>query len=300
VEQAIGRVAIVTGAGQGIGAAIARDLSRQGITVVVNDLGAALDGRSDEEPKSSVVDEIRAAGGQARADGTDASDSDGIRALVERTVTEFGRLDVIVMSAGILRDRMIFNMSEEEWDAVIRVHLKGHFNLISAAASHWRANPDASAHRRIISVTSGAGLFGAPGQPNYAAAKMGIVGLTLACANSLTKYGVTANSFAPAANTRMTAAYPSWPSERWDSDEWSPDNVAPLVSWLASENSAWCNGQILGARGYEMLLYSNPAVLSSMRSEGGWTASQLDEQINAQFRPLIKSTDASPLPTVSK
>jgi NAD(P)-dependent dehydrogenase (short-subunit alcohol dehydrogenase family) len=300
VEKSIGRVAIVTGAGQGIGAAIAKGLAADGVTVVVNDIGASLTGeRDDTHEETSTVQQIEAVGGTAVLDTTDVGDFTGVRQMVAQTVENFGRLDVVVNVAGILRDRMIFNMTEEEWDAVIRVHLKGHFNVISAAATHWRQVNDPSAHNRIISITSGAGLFGAPGQPNYAAAKMGIVGLTLSSANALKKYGVTANSVAPAANTRMTAAYPSWPKERWGSDEWSPDNIAPLTTWLASQRSAWCTGQVLGARGYEVVLYSNPAIAASLRAKNGWSADSLDAEINANFRALIDAAPANPLPTVS-
>jgi len=300
VEKSNSRVAIVTGAGQGIGAAVAKGLAADGVTVVVNDIGSSLTGEPDAaHPEAGTVEQITSAGGTAMLDVTDVSDFGGVRAMVARTIDNFGRVDIVVNVAGILRDRMIFNMTEDEWDAVIRVHLKGHFNVISAAATHWRGLGDASAHNRIISITSGAGLFGAPGQPNYAAAKMGIVGLTMSSANALKKYGVTANSVAPAANTRMTAAYPSWPKERWDSDEWSPDNVAPLTTWLASERSAWCTGRVLGARGYEVVLYSNPQIQASMRAENGWTLDHLDAEINTNFRPLIEAAPANPLPTVS-
>jgi NAD(P)-dependent dehydrogenase (short-subunit alcohol dehydrogenase family) len=300
VEKSNSRVAIVTGAGQGIGAAVAKGLAADGVTVVVNDIGASLTGEPDAaHPEAGTVEQITSAGGTAVLDVTDVSEFGGVRAMVARTIENFGRVDIVVNVAGILRDRMIFNMTEDEWDAVIRVHLKGHFNVISAAATHWRGLNDVSAHNRIISITSGAGLFGAPGQPNYAAAKMGIVGLTMSSANALKKYGVTANSVAPAANTRMTAAYPSWPKERWDSDEWSPDNVAPLTTWLASERSAWCTGRVLGARGYEVVLYSNPQIQASMRAENGWTLDHLDAEINANFRPLIEAAPANPLPTVS-
>src|SRR5580658_9401992 len=188
-----GRVAVVTGAGRGIGRSVATLLAAEGAAVLVNDLGAALDGSgSDTGPADQVVAEITGAGGKAAASGADVCDHDAARELIESAVDQFGRLDVLVNTAGILRDRMIFNMSEQEWDDVIRVHLRGTFNTTKFAAAHWRALHDESAQNRIINFTSVSGLHGAPGQPNYAAAKMGIVGLTYSAANSLAKYGVTA------------------------------------------------------------------------------------------------------------
>jgi NAD(P)-dependent dehydrogenase (short-subunit alcohol dehydrogenase family) len=295
------RVAIVTGAGRGIGAAVAKRLAREGVAVVVNDVGASLTGAEVEgDPAHDVVREIEAGGGVAVIDNTNVVDHQGVRNLVATTVERFGRLDIVVNVAGILRDRMIFNMTEEEWDAVIAVHLKGHFNVVSAAAAHWRKENNPDAHNRIINITSGAGLFGAPGQPNYAAAKMGIIGLTYSCANSLGKYGVTANAVAPAANTRMTAAYPSWPKERWETDEWSPDSVAPVIAWLASESSNWCNGRVIGSRGYEVTLYNNPEALQTLRSPDGWTVETLAKELEANFRPVVEAAPDNPLPTVAK
>src|SRR5689334_23449934 len=225
-----GRVAIVTGAGRGIGRSVARLLASEGASVVVNDLGGDVDGSgASTGPAHDVVAEVAEAGGKAIANGADISDHVAAEQLVESAIEQFGRLDVLVNVAGILRDRMVFNMTEQEWDDVIRVHLKGTFNTTKFASAHWRSLRDESAQNRIINFTSVSGLHGAPGQPNYAAAKMGIVGLTYSSAHSLAKYGVTVNAISPGAATRMTASIPTdrrragAPS---GDDERSPDNVA--------------------------------------------------------------------------
>src|SRR5712691_4350816 len=233
-----GRVAIVTGAGRGIGRSVARLLASEGASVVVNDLGAAVDGSGqDSGPAHDVVAEIGEAGGKAIASGADIADFAAAENLVMTAIEEFGRLDIVVNVAGILRDRMVFNMTEPEWDDVIRVHLKGTFNTTKFASAHWRSLRDDSAQNRIINFTSVSGLHGAPGQPNYAAAKMGIVGLTYSCAHSLAKYGVTVNAISPGAATRMTDSVPTTRRRGRISSaqEFSPDNVAPVVAYLASE-----------------------------------------------------------------
>jgi NAD(P)-dependent dehydrogenase (short-subunit alcohol dehydrogenase family) len=285
------RVAIVTGGGNGIGAGIANHLADRGLFVIVNDLGASLDGVTvSGDGASAVVADLRSRGGAGVADGTDVSDFEAVQDLVARTVAEHGDLSIVVNSAGILRDRMIYNMKEDEWDAVIRVHLKGHFNTAHAAARHWRAQQTVhEAHRRLINITSRAGLYGSPGQPNYSAAKSGIIGLTYACANSLTKYGVTCNAVAPAASTRMTEVYPGWPQERIGSKEWAPESVAPIVGWLASDRSSWCNGRVLGSQGYEVSLYALPEVVRSVRASDGWSIDELDDQMDEVFRPFVEA-----------
>ena len=220
------RVAVVTGAGRGIGGAVARALAAQGAKVVVSDAGVAMDGSgSNSGPADEVVAEIQKAGGEAISDTTNVTDFDACGQLIDRAVTHYGRLDVLVNAAGILRDRMIFNLSEEDWDAVIAVHLKGTFNTVRHASAYWRAEKDGD--YRLINFTSGSALFGAPGQPNYAAAKMGIVGLTLSCANSLARYGVRSNAVSPVAGTRMTI---DQRPEVYTADIMSPENVAPQLS----------------------------------------------------------------------
>ncbi|HUA28923.1 MAG TPA: SDR family NAD(P)-dependent oxidoreductase [Streptosporangiaceae bacterium] len=281
-----GRVAIVTGAGRGIGRSVALLLAREGASVIVNDLGAALDGSgSDASPAGQVVAEIGAAGGKAVANGADVSDHGAARALVGGAIEEFGRLDVLVNVAGILRDRMVFSMTEAEWDDVIRVHLRGTFNTTKFAAAHWRSVRDETAQNRLINFTSVSGLHGAPGQPNYAAAKMGIVGFTYSCANALTKYGVTANVVSPGAATRMTESVPRdrrRPVTVTDSER-SPDNVAPVVAYLASERSGWINGRIVHASGYEVSLYSNPEPVIRIIGTEPWDIDALAGQMERSF-----------------
>ena len=284
-----GRVAIVTGAGRGIGRSVATLLASEGASVVVNDLGAALDGSgSDAGPAGQVVEEIAAAGGKAIANGADVSDHEAAQSLIGSAIEQFGRLDVLVNVAGILRDRMVFNMTEQEWDDVIRVHLRGTFNTTKFAAAHWRSIREPRAQNRIINFTSVSGLHGAPGQPNYAAAKMGIVGLTYSCANALRAYGVTANAISPGAATRMTESVPSERRRaRASADEWSPDNVAPVVAYLASEQSGWITGRIVHSSGYEIALYSNPEPEIRIIGTGPWDADSLASQMERSFGPKL-------------
>jgi NAD(P)-dependent dehydrogenase (short-subunit alcohol dehydrogenase family) len=280
------RVAIVTGAGRGIGAGIATLFAAQGAAVVVNDLGVELDGSgASTGPAQRVVAGIRAAGGTAVANTADVTDHAAAEALVRQAIGEFGKLDVLVNVAGILRDRMIFNLTEEEWDAVIRVHLRGTFNTTRHAAAYWRELRDPDAHHRLINFTSSSGLHGAPGQPNYAAAKMGIVGLTYSCANGLGRYGVTANAISPGAATRMTASVPD-ERRRMPSggeDERAPENVAPAVAYIASVRSDWLTGQVIAASGYQVGLYNTPQPIRQLVSTGPWDLEQLADLIERSF-----------------
>jgi NAD(P)-dependent dehydrogenase (short-subunit alcohol dehydrogenase family) len=286
-----GRVAVVTGAGRGIGAGIARLLAAEGAAVVVNDLGTEVDGSgADTGPAATVAQEITDAGGTAVSDGGDVSDPEVGERLVRTAVEKFGALDVLVNVAGILRDRMIFNLAEQEWDDVIRVHLKGHFSTTKPAAAYWREQRNADGHYRLINFTSVSGLYGAPGQPNYAAAKMGIVGLTYSCANALGRYGVTANAISPGAATRMIA---SIPTERLrgastTDDERSPDNIAPIVAYLASTASDWLTGQVIGARGYEVHLMNKPEPVRHVVSDGPWQPDRLAELVERVFKPAVR------------
>jgi NAD(P)-dependent dehydrogenase (short-subunit alcohol dehydrogenase family) len=245
-----GRVVIITGAGRGLGRAHALEYARQGAKVVVNDLGAELDGQgSSSGPAGEVVDEIRATGGEAIANGADVADFEQTKALVDDTLSEFGRLDVVVNNAGFLRDRMFFSTGEDEWDAVIRVHLKGHFCLSRHAAAHWRDRSKAgeAVDARIINTSSGAGLLGSVGQGTYSAAKAGIAGLTLVQAAELGRYGVTANAIAPAARTRMTEqVFADTMAEVGEGafDAMAPENVSPLVVWLGSADARDVSGRV--------------------------------------------------------
>jgi NAD(P)-dependent dehydrogenase (short-subunit alcohol dehydrogenase family) len=250
-----GRVVLVTGSGRGLGRAHALELARQGAKVVVNDLGCEADGTgSGTGPAGEVVDEIRSLGGEAVANGDDVADFDGAARIVQTALDAFGRLDVVVNNAGFLRDRMFANIAEDEWDAVLRVHLKGHFAVARHAAAHWRDQAKAGepVDARIINTSSGAGILGSVGQGAYSAAKAGIAGLTLVQAAELGRYGVTANALCPAARTRMTeGVFESMvsPDEPDAFDPMAPENVSPLVAWLASPASAHVTGRMFEVEG---------------------------------------------------
>jgi NAD(P)-dependent dehydrogenase (short-subunit alcohol dehydrogenase family) len=243
-----GRVVIVTGAGRGIGRGHALEFARQGAKVVVNDLGAEVDGTgASTGPAGAVVDEIRAAGGEAVANGDDVADWKGAERLVRTAVETYGRVDVLVNNAGILRDRMLVNMTEDEWDGVIQVHLKGTFGPAHFAAAHWRERSRAGdeVDARIVNTSSTSGIFGNVGQTNYGAAKAGIAAFTIIAAQELARYGVTVNAIAPGARTRMTENLGGRPRpEPGEFDGSAPENVAPLVVWLGSPESRGVTGQV--------------------------------------------------------
>lgn len=283
-----GKVAVVTGGGRGIGASIVRRFAAEGAAVVVNDLGATPDGKGgDSSPVDLVVKEVNDAGGRAIADGGDIADTATGQRLVDTAVSEFGKLDILVNVAGILRDRMIFNMSDEDWDSVIRVHLRGHFSTVRPAAQYFREQRNPDANYRIINFSSISGLDGSPGQPNYGAAKMGIVGLTYSLAQGLARYGVTANSIAPAAQTRLTDTVPDEKraTARVDGDpKRSPDTIAPLALYLASDRSRWLTGRTLRASGYDVGLYSNPELVRQVSSTVPWEQDRLADMLEGSFR----------------
>ncbi|GIW14966.1 MAG: short-chain dehydrogenase [Tepidiforma sp.] len=290
-----GKTAIVTGAGRGIGREVALLFAQEGCRVLVNDLGTSVAGEgADTSPAAQTVAEIRTAGGEAIAHFGDVADLDAAEDMVRTVLNEWGQLDILVNVAGILRDRMVFNMTEEEWDAVVRVHMKGTFATTKFASLHWRQARNGG---RLINFTSGSGLFGAPGQPNYAAAKMGIWGFTLSCARALGRYGVTANSIAPGAATRMTDTVPAERSaqgpNRVTSDaakgtERDPANIAPPLVYLASDAGGWISGRCFGIAGYRITLYSNIAPQVVLQGSKMWTVDELFERMEPTFKPFIQ------------
>jgi NAD(P)-dependent dehydrogenase (short-subunit alcohol dehydrogenase family) len=275
-----GRVAIVTGAGRGIGHGHALELARQGAPVVVNDLGSAVDGLgSDKGPAYTTVDEIRAFGGDAVANTDDVADWDGARQLVHTAIDTFGRLDILVNNAGILRDRMLFNMTEEEWDAVMRVHLKGTFAPTRWAAGYWRAEHKAGrpVDARVICTSSTSGLFANPGQSNYGAAKSGIATFAIIASKELARYGVTVNAIAPGARTRMTENLSGSrrAPERGEWDERAPENIAPLVAWLASPESRGITGRVFLVSGGRIAVADGWRRGPEVESASRWDSAEL-------------------------
>jgi NAD(P)-dependent dehydrogenase (short-subunit alcohol dehydrogenase family) len=247
-----GRVAIVTGAGRGIGREHALELARHGGKVVVNDLGAGLDGQgASDDPAHEVVALIEEMGGEAVANGADVADFAAAEAMVRQAIDTFGGLDILVNNAGFVRDRMLVNTSEEEWDAVIRVHLKGHFATLRHAGAYWRTESKEGRGRaaRVINTSSGAGLQGSVGQTTYSAAKAGIAGMTLVAAQELGRYGVTVNAIAPVARTRMTEG-------AFDTADALPDPAdnSPIVAWLASEDAGDVTGRVIEIEGGRITL----------------------------------------------
>jgi NAD(P)-dependent dehydrogenase (short-subunit alcohol dehydrogenase family) len=279
-----GKVAIVTGAGRGLGRAEALELARLGTRVVVNDFGRTLQGEEEKSPADAVVEGITAAGGDAVADHGDVADWDDSLRLVQTAIDRYGQLDILVNNAGFLRDRMLFNMSEEDFDLVVRVHLKGHFCMSRHAAAYWRDRSKASegpVYGRIVNTTSEAALLGSPGQPNYAAAKAGIISLTLATANSIGRYGVTANAIAPRARTRMTESMPGIGDEvEGDFDEFAPENVSPLVAYLAAPAAAKVSGQVFVVFGRMIDVVAGPGVDRHFDVEGAWTPDGVDAALS--------------------
>ena len=243
-----GKVAVVTGAGRGIGREHAIALAQAGARIVVNDLGGSLAGEgADTGPADGVVREIEALGGEAVANSENVADFAGARRLIDTAISAFGRLDILVNNAGILRDRMLVNMEEHEWDAVIEVHLKGHFAPTRHAATHWRERSKAGDHvaARVINTSSPSGVFGNVGQLNYGAAKAGIVGFTLIAAQELQRYGVTVNAIAPNARTRMTeAAFGEIPLPEDGFDPADPGNNSPIVVALCADEAQAITGQV--------------------------------------------------------
>lgn len=277
-----GRVVVLTGAGRGLGRAHALAFAAEGARVVVNDLGVGLDGTPDpDSPAALVAEEIRAAGGEAIAHGGDIASSAGAASLITTALETYGRLDTLVNNAGFLRDRMLVNLDEDDWDAVMAVHLKGHFLPLRYAAAHWRAETKAGRPptARIVNTSSGAGLLGSVGQGNYSAAKAGIVALTLVAAAELARYGVQVNAIAPAARTRMTertfADTMTAPLDGFDA--MAPENVSPLVVWLGAEASDGVTGRIFETEAGRITVMEGWRPGPSADKGARWTPAEVGE-----------------------
>lgn len=292
------KVAIVTGAGRGIGRSIALTLAREGAKVVVNDLGSEPDGSGgDVAVADLVVKEIKELGGEAVASHDSITEFENGEKIINAALENYGKLDIVVNNAGILRDRMIFKMSEEEWDAVIAVHLKGSFNITRAAVPHFKEQKSG----RIINFVSTAGLIGNVGQANYAAAKLGILGLTKSTATEMARYNVTANAIAPWAWSRLIGTIPTDTEHQKKQVEklqkMSPDYIATLVAYLGSDDAADITNQIFGVRGKEIILFSQPRPVRTAYNPEGWTIeglSTLKQSFKASFTPLQTSAEVFP------
>jgi NAD(P)-dependent dehydrogenase (short-subunit alcohol dehydrogenase family) len=293
-----GRVAIITGAGRGIGREHALLFAREGAKVVVNDLGGASDGTGDDRSAAQqVVDEITALGGQAVVNGDDVSDWAGAQRLVSQAVTEFGDLHVLVNNAGILRDKVLVQMSEADWDSVIRVHLKGHFAPLHFAAEYWRERSKAghTVRASVINTTSTSGLHANPGQANYGAAKSGIATLSEIAAKELARYGVRVNAVAPAARTRLIEQTPSVAAimaapETGEFDPWDPANISPLVAALATEQSTM-TGRVFYIAGGTVKVYKPWSVESRVERESRWEVGELTKELEALTAGAQGSTE---------
>jgi len=288
------KVAVVTGAARGIGREIALAMARQGARVVVNDYGGTSDGAGPSRtPADDVVNEIKAVGGQAVANHESVASMAGGRSIIQTALDHFGGVDVVVNNAGILRDRMIFNMSEEEWDGVIDTHLKGCFAVTRAAAPHMRERK----WGRFINMTSTSGLVGNVGQANYAAAKLGIVGFTKVIALDMARYNVTANCISPFAWTRMIGTIPTETEAQKARVEkikkMGPEHIAPVAVFLASDAAREISGQVLGVRGKEVMLFSHMRPVRSIHHDLGWTPERLADMFPGTLRHHLVPLETS-------
>ena len=282
-----GRVAVITGAGRGIGREHALLFAAEGAKVVVNDLGGTLDGSGDDRsPAQQVVDEITAMGGEAVSDDHNVADWDGAKQLIDATLEAFGDLHVLVKNAGILRDRVLINLSEEDWDSVIHVHLKGHFAPTRHAAAYWREQTKAGREIKasVINTSSTSGLLGNPGQSNYGAAKAGIAAFSVIIAQELSRYGVRVNAIAPAARTRMTEQTPGLsdivkaPGDAAQFDSWDPANISPLVAYLATEDAPE-TGRVFFVQGGTIRNFQNWTMTETLEKNDRWTVGELQAEM---------------------
>ena len=305
MEALDGRVVLITGAGRGLGREHALLMAREGARVVVNDLGGAGDGSgADQGPAHEVVEEIRGFGGEAVANGDDVASVAGAEGMVRQAIDAFGRLDVLVNNAGILRDRVLVNMEEAEWDAIMAVHLKGHFAPTRAAAAYWRERSKAgeAVAASVVNTSSGAGLLGNFGQTNYSAAKAGIAAFTVTAAMELARYGVRVNAIAPLARTRLTLQTPGLgdvvapPQDEDAFDIWHPGNVSPLVAYLAAADCPF-NGGVFHVGGNEVALFQGWTVQEVLTSPDGrrWTVDGLAQEGKRMLegRPPLASQGTS-------
>jgi NAD(P)-dependent dehydrogenase (short-subunit alcohol dehydrogenase family) len=283
-----GRVAIITGAARGIGREHALLFAAEGAKVVVNDLGGAMDGTGDDRtPAEQVVDEIKAMGGEAIANADNVADWAGGERLVQTALDAFGDLHVLVNNAGILRDRYLVNMTEDEWDVVINVHLKGHFVPTRHAAAYWREKTKAgkTVKASVVNTSSTSGLLGNPGQTNYGAAKAGIGAFSVIAAQELGRYGVRVNGLAPAARTRLTQSTPGLgdivkpPAEGGAFDVWDPANISPLVAWLATEDCP-ATGKVFYVQGGDVRLMTGWTMGDGVERNDRWTVAELDKELS--------------------
>jgi len=288
------KVAIVTGAGRGIGREIALLMAQAGARVVVNDYGVKEDGTgATAGPAAEVVEEIKKRGGQAAANYDSVASMSGGASIVQTALDRFGQVDIVVNNAGILRDRMIFNMTEEEWDAVIDTHLKGTFAVTRAVVPHFREQK----WGRVINMTSTSGLVGNVGQANYAAAKLGIVGLTKVVALDMARYNVTANCISPFAWTRMIGTIPTETEAQRQRVEklkkLSPAHIAPLAVFLASEEAKDITGQVFGVRGKEIMLFNQMRPIRSIHHADGWTPERIAEMLPGTLKQHLAPLETS-------
>jgi len=298
-----GKVAVITGAARGLGRSHALQLARQGARVVVNDLGVKSDGTGrDEGPARAVCDEIAELGGEAVPHFGDVADWNDAKGLIQTAIDRFGDLNILVNNAGFLRDGLLFSMSEEDFDSVVRVHLKGHFCTMRHAGQYWRETSKARGaplYGRLISTASESYLFGPPGQPNYSAAKAGIVAMTMGAAQLLLKYGVTANVFVPRARTRMTEVGPvaamfAKPEEGFDT--FAPENTSPLIGYLASPRAERISGYVFIIWNKEVKIVSRPGIAGVFQSDERWTTESLHAQLGPHFEKLEPVKDGYTVP----